>query len=452
MSTIDYVTRFFQGQPRSVKAKKNITAMLALKGVSVLVSFLLVPLMIGYLGPVNYGIWVTLGSIISWFNFFDIGLGNGLRNKFAEALARDDKELARIYVSTTYASLFLIVSVILLVSSILLPMVNWATVFKAPTQMNDELRTLVIVVLIFFAGKFLFSLIGTLFVADQRPAMQSGMDAAASVLSLVSILVLEEITKGSLLDLGYAVSFTGAIVPVIASMWYFGNEYRDFRPSIRFVRMKYARELMSLGIQFFVIQVAGIVVFSTANIVITQLFGPAQVTDYNIAFKYFSIITMLFSVIVTPFWSAHTEAFVNDDLSWIKSAIVKLIHIWEVLAVVVLVMIAFSGLFYRIWIGDFVRIPTALSVFTGVFVLISTWNNIFVFFINGTGKIRLQLYLSVFVSIVNIPLAIFFAKYLSLGITGVMVATCLSLSVGTVLSPIQYYKIVNKKAKGVWDL
>ncbi|GAH31869.1 unnamed protein product, partial [marine sediment metagenome] len=77
------------GHPRSIRAKKNIFASFGLKGISILISFLLVPLVLNYIDITKYGIWLTLSSIIGWFGFFDIGLGNGLRNKFAEAIAKD---------------------------------------------------------------------------------------------------------------------------------------------------------------------------------------------------------------------------------------------------------------------------------------------------------------------------------------------------------------------------
>ena len=85
---------------------KNITKHVLLsalyKGGHILATFLLVPLTIDFLDTENYGIWLTLSSFIAWFSFFDIGLGNGLRNKFAEAKAKDDLELAKGYVSTAY--------------------------------------------------------------------------------------------------------------------------------------------------------------------------------------------------------------------------------------------------------------------------------------------------------------------------------------------------------------
>lgn len=103
-----------KGHSRSVNAKKNILASFLIRGCSIAVSLILVPLTIHYVNPTQYGIWLTLSSIISWFGFFDIGFGNGLRNKFTEALAKDQHKLARIYVSTTYAILTIIIIIVLI--------------------------------------------------------------------------------------------------------------------------------------------------------------------------------------------------------------------------------------------------------------------------------------------------------------------------------------------------
>ena len=84
---IPFIAKLFSGHDRSVRTKKHIVAMVVLKGMSIATGFLLVPLTLHYLNATNYGIWLTLSSILGWFSFFDIGLGNGLRNKFAEAMA-----------------------------------------------------------------------------------------------------------------------------------------------------------------------------------------------------------------------------------------------------------------------------------------------------------------------------------------------------------------------------
>jgi Na+-driven multidrug efflux pump len=110
-----------------------------------------------------------------------------------------------------------------------------------------------------------------------------------------------------------------------------------------------------------------------------------------------------------------------------------------------------SGHFYELWIGEKLQIPFTLSVFMSLFAIMSTWNNIFVFFLNGTGKIKLQIYYSLMGMIINIPISVFLAKNMGLGSSGVILGTCISLLFGAVLAPIQYYKIINKKAFGIWN-
>ena len=92
----------FRGSKRSVRAKKNILLSFVNKGVSIIVSLLLMSTTIDYLDSVNYGIWITISSVVSWAGYFDLGFGHGFRNRFAIAKAKGDMHLAKQYVSTTY--------------------------------------------------------------------------------------------------------------------------------------------------------------------------------------------------------------------------------------------------------------------------------------------------------------------------------------------------------------
>ena len=86
----------------------NILASFLIKGWSVVVQLLLVPLTLACLNPYEYGIWMTLSTVLIWIDSFDVGLGNGLRNKLAEFVARNEWTKARQAVSTTFFTLVLI--------------------------------------------------------------------------------------------------------------------------------------------------------------------------------------------------------------------------------------------------------------------------------------------------------------------------------------------------------
>jgi O-antigen/teichoic acid export membrane protein len=444
-------TRIATGQERTVRAKKNILAMILFRGINILAGFIMVPMTLHYLNPTNYGLWLTLSSIIAWFGFFDIGLGNGLRNKFAEAMAHDDFHKARVYVSTTYAFLAGIIAVVFVLFFVLQPFLNWYKILNTTPAVTDHLGLIVILTFSFFCLRFVFGLIGTILTADQKPALNSTIEVGSNIVSLGLIWLLVHTTQGSLLAVSVALSFSTTIIPLALSVWLYSGSYKHIRPSFQYVDKRYARELLNLGARFFVLQAGFIIIFSTSNILITQLFSPAEVTPYNIAYKYYNMVSMMFSIILTPFWSAYTEAYTHGDVDWIRRTITVLKRIWYLMAFVLVLLSLGADTFYRLWVGSSITIPWPISVSMGGYMLMIAWCSIYVNFINGTGKIQLQFYATIIGSVVNIPLAIVFVKYFHLGLAGVILAPSLGLLPLCFLWPIQVNKILSGTATGIWN-
>ena len=452
MKIIQYTTNFFnKGHERSIKAKKNIVASFFIKGANIAIGLALVPITLNYLDPTKYGIWITLSSVIGWFGFFDIGLGHGLRNRFAEALANGEKVLARTYVSTTYAIISIIIGITLVLFYVINPFLNWNKILNAGKDINlqTELGFLALIVFTFFCLRFIFKLITTLLLADQRPAKASLFDLLGKIIALILIFILTKTTQGSLLYIGIVMSSAPVFVLVISSIWFFNGKYKLYRPNINFVDFSKSIDLLSLGIKFFIIQIAAVLLYQTNNIIITQLFGPAEVTPYNIAFKYFSIITMISGIILTPFWSAITEAWIKKELNWIKKTMHRLIQLWGALIFIGIIMLLASSWIYKIWVGQKVAIPFSMSFLVLMWIILNVWNSIFGHFLNGVSKIKLQLYAGLISAFLNIPLAIFLGK--RIGINGILLANIFVILIGSLLYPIQYYKLIENSAKNIWN-
>jgi O-antigen/teichoic acid export membrane protein len=445
------VTIFFPKHERTLRAQKNIIAMTVFKGINIVTGFVLVPLTLHYLNPTNYGLWMTLSSIIGWFSFFDIGLGNGLRNKYAEAVARGNYEKARIYVSTTYIFLAGIIGFVFLAFLVVHHFINWYKIFNTTPAITENLGIVVLTTFAFFCLRFVFGLIGTILTADQKPATSSLIEVFNNILALGIIWVLVKTTAGSLLYLSIAVGASSAGVPFIFSIWLYSKRYRFIRPSIRSVQKGYARELVSLGIRFFILQAGFIITFSTSNILITQLFSPADVTPYAIAYKYYNLISMAFSILLAPFWSAYTEAYTRGDFIWIRRTFIFLKKMWCLMAILTLAMSLGANTFYRLWVGKSISIPIGISVSMGLYVLLNGWCNIYVNFINGTGKIQIQFYAAIITSIINIPLTLILVRLFNCGIPGVILAPTICMLPLCFLWPIQVNKILSGKATRIWN-
>lgn len=439
------------GHSRSVKAKKNIVGALLIKGISIITSFLLVPLTISYLSPLNYGIWLTLYSIISWFGLLDIGLGNGLRNRLAESLAVNDMISARMYVSTAYAMLALIMLFASVVFLIVNNFLNWPDILNVSQEKFYELRKVTMVIFGFFCAQLVVKLISAVLFADQKSALAGALNTVCSILLLATTYILYRTGTGSLLKLSLATGIINLAVPFIAGIIFFRRSYKEFSPSLTYIKFASAKKLVNVGIMFFLFQSTALIVVATDNVIISHLFGPAEVTPYNIAFKYFTPVTLFFTLVSNPMWSAYTEAYTLGDMGWIKRITKKMLGVWTFLVVGVIPMVLLSKFAYEWWVGKDIHISYTLTAFMGLYVLLASLNQVFGNFINGTGKMKLGFYLTLFTAIINIPLCIFLADTLGMGISGIIAASCISLLPDIIFIPIQYYKIVNNKATGIWN-
>jgi O-antigen/teichoic acid export membrane protein len=440
-----------KGQARSVKAKKNIIASFFLKGISIGISLVLVPLTINYINPSQYGIWLTLSSIVGWFSFFDIGLTQGLRNKFAEAKAKGEDKLAQIYVSTTYAILTIIFCIVWVIFLIANHFFNWAHILNISESMQSEISVLAVVVFTYFCLQFVLRIITTLIIADQQPAKSSVIDVVGQILSLLLIIVLIQTTKGSLIKLVIALFASHLLALLAANIFFFKGKFKKYKPNLSCIRFSYAKGLFNLGIIFFIIQVAGIIQYETANIIIARNFGTTDVTSYNIVYKYFGILNMVFMIFINPFWSASTEAFLKKDFQWIKNIIKKYNQLNILIFAIGCIMLIFSNDIYNLWLGKGkVPISFSLSFWGFIFFNVSIFSGKYVSFLNGISALRIQFLSSIISPLLYIGVAIFLIKHYKMGVYSLFITSIIANFNGFIIAPLQYYMIIIKDKKGIW--
>jgi O-antigen/teichoic acid export membrane protein len=440
---------FTKGHERTLKAKKNIAISLLLKGVNIVIGFILIPMTISYVNTTQYGIWLTLSSVISWFSFFDVGLGLGLKNKLAETNALGQKETAKIYISTTYAALTLISAIIFLTFYFLNNFLDWSKILNANNTGIRGLSNLVLIVIGCFCIQFVVQIINTVLTALHAPSKVSFINAIGQLLCLIIIYYLIKKTSGSLLNLVLVLAGIPLIVQLLASTWLYNTSYKTFSPGIKYVNFKYAKKLLSLGGIFFILQIGALVLFQTDNIVITQLFGPKEVTTFNVTYKLFGVFEMIFTIIMTPFWSAFTDAFTKKDFVWIKETFVTMQKYLFILSLIIVLLLAISPFVYRLWLHDKVQVPFSLSLVVSIYIILLCWMTLNCFLLNGIGKIRLQLYLYLVSTLINIPIAIFLGKVI--GLIGVPLSNSLVLIFMASILHIQCKKIINNSATGIWN-
>lgn len=446
-----YLNSFFnKGDERTIKAKKNILIMFFLKGISIILSLVIVPITINYVTPFQYGIWLTISSLVSWLSFADIGLGNGLKNKFIESISVGKLELAKTYVSTTYAIILLIMGIVWAIACGLSFFINWSAVLNAPSNMIKDLTLTVIIVLTNFSFQFILRLMSTLINAIQKPALASLFDTLSQFLLVIVLLLLINYTKGSLVYLALAMGITNVIVLFIGNIWAYTSILKRYRPKIKYVNFAYAKDVTSLGIKFFFLQIISIICYQTNNIIITQYLGPTEVTVYNIAYKYMFIIAMVYTIILTPFWSAFTEANTKGDFTWMRRVASKLRIIFFCMIIIGFIMFILSPICFKFWIGDKVNVPLSITFLMLLYHAVNIWGTLHTQLLAGLGKIKLQLIFSSLCGILNIPVCLLLCKWY--GLEGIIIGNIIIFSIfGTWFGYIQVNKLLTNKATGIWN-
>jgi O-antigen/teichoic acid export membrane protein len=413
---IDALTSFFtQGDLRTIKAKKNILALIIIKSINIITGFLVVPLTINYVNASSYGIWLAISSIVIWVSNFDLGLPNGFRNKFAEAIATNNHILARKYVSTTYILLSLIFTTILGILIISNETTNWSTFLHVDYRLATELHYVFLVISIFFSIRIVASIFLFMLMADQRPALAATIQTAGQVIALATIFVLTITTKGNLLFLALALAGMPCLTLLFTSCIAFRfRPYYIYAPSIQYIDFKLTKKILGIGIQFFLVTIINILILQIINIVVSRELGSMAVAQYNIAFKYFSVVYIATEMIVAPFWSGYTEAYTKQDFKWMHNISSKLEFILLLSIPFIILMCLGTDFVIRFWIGNAVTIPYTLSIAMGLFVFFQSAYCMYSNLVNGIGKVKIQLISFLVTGLVAIPCIEQATRYLGL--------------------------------------
>ena len=442
------VKKIMGGSERTATIKKNILWSLLIKGVSILVSLLLVPMTLGYVSVEIYGIWLTISSILHWLTYMDVGFTLGLKNRLAEAIAKGDFNKGKSLVSTTYFIMVVIFIPLALILFVVSPFVDWCSILNVDSSNQEVILKTIQVLFIFVALQMIVNVFVAVVAAHQKTALSSLFNVIGQVCSLIIIGMMTQFVEPSLLNLAFAYSMMPIVIVAISSMIYFKSSMRNVAPSIASINTRYIKDLWNLGVKFFIIQVQQIVLYQATNLLISHIDGPSAVTQYNISYKILNVVVMVYTIILNPLWPAYTDAYAKKDFKWMTNIYKKMVNVYMVLCIFIIIITIISPIIYKIWVGDKVLVPFILTVSISVYTLIHCWDSLQVMLINGVGAVKLQTYVIMIGLILHIPLSLFFGRYI--GMYGVILSMCIINLIYAVFFTTQIRKLLHQKAIGIW--
>ncbi|MDD3722830.1 MAG: MATE family efflux transporter [Lutibacter sp.] len=386
---------------------RNVIMSFGVRGGSIIVGLLIVPLTLDYVSAVDYGIWLTISSIVSWLSFFDIGLGNGLRNKLSEANAKKKNEDAKIYISTTYAAIASIALLLLIIFYFANKVINWQDFLNITNLNNETLQLLFLLVVSSFCVQFVIKIINSILTALHFSALSGFITFLGQLGVLIGIFILKSFAESNLIYLFLVLTIVPIVILSIATILLFRKKLNYLKPNFKFIRFGHLKSVLNLGGAFFIVQIGALVLFQTDNFIISRVLGPESVTEFNIAFKLFSLTTMVTFIILTPYWSAYSDAWARKDFNWMRKNLVLIRKIWVLLSIITVLLYFVAPFLYKVWIGDTIKISNNVSFAMMIYSIVISFQASHNYVINGLGKIKIQMYLMVISAVLNIPLAFY---------------------------------------------
>lgn len=428
----------------------NVIGAFAVKGLAMIVSLFTMPAYMRFFGnETALGLWFTVVSVLNWILNFDLGIGNGLRNHLTSALACGDTDNAKKYLSSAYISVGAICVFLSAVLFFAFGFVNWSFVFNigADVVSPDALLLSVRIVFIGIVLQMFFRLISSVLYAIQKSSVNNFLQLCVTVITLLCVLFLPSKSNDENMVTMAWVHLGACIAPsLVTTLFVFaGKKMRKCAPSFSAFSIKHAKAVLSLGGVFLVVQIAYMIIMNTNEYLITFLAGNEDVVDYQVYNRLFALGSTVFSLALTPIWSAVTKATAERNVAWVKSLYKKLMLLGAGFCVCEFLLVTVLQFAVNLWLGD-----EAITVSTGYALVFATMgsamiiSSVFASIANGLGALKPQL--------ICYSLGAVLKPFLAWGLVsltgswiGVIIANIISVMLYCIVQPIVFHKYFRKE-------
>ncbi len=400
------MTQTAQENPTASRARGVMHATAAgvvFQGIYALSQFVILGLLLRYIGSERFGMWTTAWSIGAWALTSHLGVQSALLTRLG-GIASTDKEAARRALTTALVLVSLISTGLALVTIALGWLVPWATFLNVESvQAETEAQgvSLVMLVMAFVGLPFSLGAMGLL-------GCQRGF-ASYVALTVAHVLAAVMIAVGVYLGLSLVVITVLAFSPPIVAglmQWWSLLHGRDALTLGKWDR-KEAAGLLSVGVRFFAMQLLAMGLLQSGAVIIARCLGAEAVTPYSAMFRLIGLALAVFLAFGFAYWPAFGDAAAHDDRAWfgraLRWSLFKTVLVWVVTAAGIF---AIGDWFIALWLGE-VALPTALLkiwmvVFIGLYGLLLWVTNP----LKGTGQLGVQVVSGALMIGVAIPLAV----------------------------------------------
>jgi O-antigen/teichoic acid export membrane protein len=374
---------------------------------------------------------MVFSSLMTMLAFADLGIGNGMINGIASAVAKGDRDAAARCVASGFFLLLGLSGLLCVVFGIADALVDWTAVFNlTDPQSINEIRPAVIALFGFFIIMLPLVTANKLRFALQEDYVNSAWEVLASTIGLVGILLVVWM-KGGVPWLVLVISM-GRVVAGLGNWLQLARCRPWLVPRWRFADRKVIAKLIRSGAMFFTLSLTANLMVSCDNYIVLYQLGSQQAAIFAVAAKMYGLITLAASMVIMPLWPAYGEAIARGDIAWLQNTLRRSVASMAMLTPVLSGLLFLSANFLvEYWVGGKLTLPTGLLLAFCVWVSLQSVGMAISIFLNGALVIRPQLAIAISFTVLSLGAKITFAPIL--GISGIIWASAATYALTTLL-------------------
>lgn len=392
---------------------------------SAVATLLALPLAVRYLGAERFGVWATITSTVVFLNLLDLGVASTLTNHIAHSYAAGDRERAARFTANALALSMAVATVAGMALALVWQQIDWIAFLNVSRSVpRAEVTATVAIAIVLVLLGIPASLSGRILAGHQEVYFGNVLVAAGTLANLAGLMagIALRVSMPALFVLATAwVSIFNLAGLIGIVVW----QKPWLRPRISHVEWQAVRELLTSGSGFLLLQIAGAVVFSSDNVVVSHYLGAAQVTPYSVTWRLVGLTAVMQGLVFPALWPAYAEAYAKREYRWMRSAFRITLRTTLTLNLgFALLLVAAGKPLIRWWAGAAAVPSTALLGAMALWAVISGCMTVESCLLAAVSRTREQGVLSLIAAAVNLGVSILLVQ--RIGAVGVIAGTILS--------------------------
>jgi len=409
---------------------KNLSAALVFKIGAIALGVITIPAYLSYFDEkATLGVWFTILAVLNWILFFDLGLGNGMKNQLIAAIENKNYSNAKSLIYKTYVILCLVSIVLMIV--LFVCYYNFSGLILSGEMVANgkgSMDTIILLLSVMLLIQFPLRLTVSILLSMQKSGLASFIPFATQCLVLVYLLVsfntqveyqLTFLTAVYGISICFPLILTSFYIYFVIKKWPVGKvDYKNFSGGAG---------LIFSGSKFFWIQLCLLVINGSNEFLVLKFHSPENVVLYQVYFKVFSVFLVVFSAVTVPLWSAISQANASNDYKRISDLdrFMKLLMFMVLIGMIVLCIILQP--LFNLWLGnDVISSDLSTSMLFSGYMIVMIGINYSACISNGYNQLQKQLKFLSFAVLIKFSGLYFYSSYAQ-GWTDIVLLTIISL-------------------------